>query len=367
MVTRPVVPSLERYVRRLERIWERKWFTNNGDQHRLLEEKLRNYLQVDNISLFNNGTTALILACKSLQLSGDVITTPFTFAATPHTLAWNSIRPVFCDIEPSTFNIDPEKIENAITPETTAILPVHVFGNPCNIRKIQRVADNHDLKVIYDAAHAFGTRIDNTGIGNFGDVTMFSFHATKQFHTAEGGALTYRDPLLKDQLDLLRNFGIKNEEEVEKPGINGKMNELQAALGLEVIDSLEDECLRRKKIFDHYLQKLKNITGIILPEFGENVLFNYQYFVIRVKKKEFGISRDEMYERFREYNVFPRKYFSPLCSDFPCYRNLPSAEKANLPVANNVVTEVLCLPLYGELSIDDVDKISEILISFQEA
>lgn len=353
-------------MKRLEGVWDKKWFTNNGEQHRLLEDKLRKYLDVPNISLFNNGTTALILACKCLQLSGEVITTPFTFAATPHTLTWNGIKPVFCDIEPTTFNLDADKLESSITSDTTAILPVHVFGMPCNTQKIQKIADDYGLKVIYDAAHAFGTRLDNTGIGNFGDITMFSFHATKQFHTAEGGALTFTDPSLKNNMDLLKNFGIKNEEEVVIPGINGKMNELQAALGLEVIEYLDAEHTRRMKLFQQYIQKLKTTEGIILPDIGKNVHFNYQYFTIRIEKEKFGISRDEMYDRFKQFNVFTRKYFFPLCSEYPCYRDLLSASKTNLPVANKIVDEVLCLPLYGALSAQEIGKICEILKSFRD-
>lgn len=353
-------------MKRLEGVWDKKWFTNNGEQHRLLEDKLRKYLDVPNISLFNNGTTALILACRCLQLSGDVITTPFTFAATPHILTWNGIKPVFCDIEPTTFNLDADILESSITSDTTAILPVHIFGMPCNNLKIQKIADDYGLKVIYDAAHAFGTRLDNTGIGNFGDITMFSFHATKQFHTAEGGALTFQDPSLKNKMDLLKNFGIKNENEVVIPGINGKMNELQAALGLEVIEYLDAERTQREKLFMQYIQKLKNTEGIVLPHIEKNVRFNYQYFVIRIEREKFGISRDEIYERFKQFNVFTRKYFSPLCSEYPCYRDLSSAAKANLPVANKIVDEVLCLPLYSALSVREIGKICEILKSFRD-
>jgi len=366
LVTRPIIPSLENYMKRLEGVWDKKWFTNNGEQHRLLEDRLQKYLDVPNISLFNNGTTALILACRCLQLSGEVITTPFTFAATPHILTWNGIKPVFCDIEPTTFNLDADKLESSITSDTTAILPVHIFGIPCNTLKIQKIADDYGLKVIYDAAHAFGTRLDDTGIGNSGDITMFSFHATKQFHTAEGGALTFQDPSLKIKMDLLKNFGIKNEEEVVIPGINGKMNELQAALGLEVIECLDAERTRRMKLFNQYIQKLKNTDGIILPHVGKNVHFNYQYFPIRIEKEKFGISRDEIYERFKQFNVFTRKYFSPLCSEYPFYRDLPSASKTNLPVANKIVDDVLCLPLYGALSIQEIGKICEILKCFRD-
>jgi dTDP-4-amino-4,6-dideoxygalactose transaminase len=363
LITRPIIPDLDNYRDRLERIWEKQWFTNNGEQHQLLERRLKKYLNVPQISLFNNGTIALITACRSLRLSGEVITTPFTFAATPHTLTWNNIRPIFCDIEKNTFNIDTDKIESSITSETTGILPVHVFGIPCNVEKIQKIADDYGLKVIYDAAHAFGTRWNNKEIGNFGDITMFSFHATKQFHTAEGGALTFRDSNLKKRIDLLKNFGIQSEDEVIMPGINGKMNELQAALGLEVFEYLDTEHRKRMRCFNHYIKKLKHLNGIILPKFDKNIHFNYQYFVIRIEKEKFGMSRDEVYEKLKHFNIFTRKYFYPLCSSYACYKNLPSSSKNNLPIASKIVDEVLCLPLYGDLSIEDIEKICIIIDS----
>jgi dTDP-4-amino-4,6-dideoxygalactose transaminase len=365
-VTCPIIPDLDKYQRRLDKIWKVKWFTNNGEQHQLLEERLKKYLDVPQISLFNNGTIALMTACRCLGLSGEVITTPFTFAATPHALTWNNITPVFCDIEPTTYTIDADKLEASITSDTTAILPVHIFGTPCNIQKIQKIADNYGLKIIYDAAHAFGTKVGNRGIGNFGDITMFSFHATKQFHTAEGGALTFGDPSLKEKIDLLKNFGIKNEEEVIIAGINGKMNELQAALGMEVIKYLDADRTQRKQLYDTYTQKLKNISGLVLPEVKKNVYNNYQYFVIRVEREKFGISRDEVHENLKKFNVFTRKYFSPLCSEYEYYRRLPSASKANLPTANKIVDEVLCMPLYGTLFVQDIEKICEIVTGFQK-
>lgn len=363
-VTRPIVPNLDNYRNRLESVWEKKWFTNNGEQHQLLEKKLQQYLGVSNISLFNNGTIALITACRSLRLSGEVITTPFTFAATPHVLTWNNIRPIFCDIEEKSLNIDADKLESLITSDTTGIMPVHVFGMPCDTGKIQKIADEYGLKIIYDAAHAFGTKVDNTGIGNFGDITMFSFHATKQFHTAEGGALAFREPSLKKRVDLLKNFGIKSEDEVIMPGINGKMNELQAALGLEVLEYLDDEREKRKRLFEHYREYLKNIYGVICLETGRDVYSNYQYLVIRIEKEKFGKSRDEVHEKFKRYNIFTRKYFYPLCSDYACYKQLPSSSQNNLQVANKIIHEVLCLPLYGDLQLDDINKICAILSSF---
>lgn len=363
-ITRPLLPDLHELTKKLQEVWDSQWLTNIGNQHRLLEIRIKNLLKVPNVSLFNNGTIALIVACQSLRLSGDLITTPFTFPATPHVLTWNNIRPVFCDIDPITMNIDADKIESMITPQTTGILAVHVFGTPCDVEKIQEIADRYGLKVIYDAAHAFQCEIDGRGIGNFGDITMFSFHATKLFHTAEGGALVFKDNNLKGRIDLLKNFGIKNEEEVIMPGINGKMNEIQAALGLVVLDSIEEERNKRKKLLDTYRECLKGIDGIsILDERSDTN--SYQYFVIRINEKLFGKSRDFIHEEFKKYNVFTRKYFYPLCSDYTCYRHLPSSTIDNLPVANKVVKEVLSMPFYGGLSEDDVEKICNILISFK--
>lgn len=363
-ITRPLLPDLHELTKKLQEVWDSQWLTNNGNQHILLEKKIKELLKVPNVSLFNNGTIALIVACQSLRLSGDVITTPFTFPATPHVLAWNNIRPVFCDIDPVTMNIDADKIESMITPQTTGILAVHVFGTPCDVEKIQEIADRFGLKVIYDAAHAFQCEIGGLGIGNFGDITMFSFHATKLFHTAEGGALVFKDNNLKGRIDLLKNFGIKNEEEVIMPGINGKMNEIQAALGLGVLDSIEEERNKRKKLLDIYREYLKDIDGIsILDERSDTN--SYQYFVIRVDEKLFGKSRDFIHEEFKKYNVFTRKYFYPLCSDYTCYRHLPFSTIDNLPVANKVVKEVLSMPFYGGLSEGDVEKICNILISFK--
>ena len=364
-ITSPLFPDLSELSERLEEIWDSGWLTNNACQHSLLEEKLREFLGVSHLSLFNNGTIGLLVACRSLGLSGEVITTPFTFPATPHSLTWNNIRPIFCDIDPVTLALDPDKIEAAVTPETTGILAVHVFGTPCDVVRIQEVANRHGLKVIYDAAHAFGVQLDNIGIGNFGDITMFSFHATKMFHTAEGGALCFRDKGLKTKVDLLKNFGIKDEEEVVMPGINGKMNEFQAALGLVVLNYVSGEMQKRKHLVEVYRTCLKNVEGITYVEDSENVAGNYQYFIIKIDEKKFGVSRDFVYEQFKEYNVFTRKYFYPLCSEYEHYRHLPSAAPANLPSAHEVAQQVLSLPLYGELSSDAVVKICDILLGFR--
>ncbi|HOX29236.1 MAG TPA: DegT/DnrJ/EryC1/StrS family aminotransferase [bacterium] len=364
-ITRPVLPDIDLVTGKIKEIWDAKWLTNNGAQHGLLEERLRVFLKAPNIALFNNGTIALLIACNSLRLSGEVITTPFTFPATPHVLTWNNIKPIFCDIDPETMNIDPAKIESLITPQTTAILAVHVFGTPCDVDAIKETADRYGLKVVYDAAHVFGVEKDGRGIGTFGDISMFSFHATKTFHTAEGGALTFNDPDLKQRIEYLKNFGIKNEEEVVMPGINGKMNEVQAAIGLLVLDLVESEIARRGELSALYLECLSGVPGLKFLPRPEGVRGNSQYFIVRVDEKEFGISRDEMHAKLRGYNVYSRKYFYPLCSDYPCYRQLPSSAAANLPVAARTAREVISLPLYGGLSNDTVIRICDMIKSMR--
>lgn len=364
-ITRPLLPNLNSVMGRLQDVWKAQWLTNNGYQHQLLEEKLKDYLKVPALSLFTNGTIALIVACQSMRLSGEVITTPFTFPATPHVLAWNGIRPIFCDVDPVTMNIDTEKIELLITPQTTAILAVHVFGTPCNVMKIQQIANRYGLRVVYDCAHAFGSEVDGIGIGNFGDVSMFSFHATKLFHTGEGGALTYRDPNLKPRVDFLKNFGIKNEDEVVMPGINGKMSEIQAALGLAVLECIEEEKKKRRLLREAYEYHLSDIEGISCVEEKQGVKSSCQYFVIRIDENAFGKSRDYVYDKLKEFNVFTRKYFYPLCSEYPCYRQLPSSSPANLPVAHKVVQEALSMPFYGGLYVDDIERICEIVKSLR--
>ena len=360
-ITRPILPDIKEFGGKLKEIWASQWLTNNGHQHDLLEKELASVLGVKNISLFNNGTIALIVACQSLRLSGEVITTPFTFPATPHVLTWNNIKPVFCDIDPITMNIDADKIESMITPKTTAILGVHVFGIPCDVDKIQKMADRHGLKVVYDAAHAFGTEIKGKGIGTYGDLTMFSFHATKLFHTAEGGALASGSSERKKEIDFLKNFGIKNEEEVVMPGINGKMNELQAALGLLNLKHVDAERAKRKKIFKTYGALLKNIDGLTLPKETEDVTNSGQYYVIKIDERKFGRSRDQAHDKLKEYNVFTRKYFYPLCSDYPCYKNLVSSSPASLPIAQKISKETLALPFYGALSINDIERICNMI------
>ena len=360
-VTRPLLPPLEAIQARLAEVWSARWLTNAGEQHERLERAIRDYLAVPHASLFNNGTIALLAAVRGLGLTGEVITTPFTFPATPHALAWSNVTPVFCDIDPVSMTLDAARIEALVTPRTTGIMAVHVYGIPCDVDAIQAVADRFGLKVIYDAAHAFGVRVDGVGIGNFGDVSMFSFHATKLFHTAEGGALTYRDGALKANIDHLKNFGILNQDEVDVIGINGKMSELHAVLGLAVLELVEEEIDLRRSIAARYRSRLSAIPGIVpMPELP-GVTDSHQYFVVRIDEGMFGCSRNALFEQLKQQNVFTRKYFFPLCSDYACYASLPSSRKELLLVAHRVVNEVLCLPIYGRLSLDDVDRICDMI------
>lgn len=360
-VTSPLLPDLKDFKNELEEIWDSSIITNMGPKHNLLEEKLKNFLKVKNLSLFNNGTIALLTALKALNLpfGSEVITTPFTFAATPHCISWNGLKPVFCDVEPETMTIDAEKIKKMITPNTSAILAVHIYGFPCDVKKIQEIAQKYNLKIIYDGAHAFNTQINNKGIGTFGDITMFSFHATKLFNTIEGGALTYNNQNLVDKIYNLRNFGIRNEEVVEDIGINGKMNELQAAIGLLNLELFKEEKFKRAKIYDKYTINLSRIKGIKIPKMPDNTSNSYQYYPIIVED-DYKMNRDKLYLKFKEYNIHTRKYFYPLCSGYDCYKNLPSASIENLPVANNVQNKILCLPFYGDLKDDIVDLICEL-------
>jgi dTDP-4-amino-4,6-dideoxygalactose transaminase len=367
LVTKPILPSLDKYREYLDTIWESGILSNKRQQHWDLEKALLKYLKVENLTLFNNGTTALITALQALRITGKCITTPYTFMATVNALHWNNIEPIFCDIDPITFNIDADKIEELITPDTTCILPVHIFGNPCDVYKIKEIADKHGLKVIYDAAHAFGVEIDNIGIGNFGDIIMYSFHPTKLFHTGEGGALTCKDKNLKQRLEYLNNFGIKDEETIIMPGINGKMNEMSAALGLLVLEEVEQHIQKRKILTELYIERLKDIEGISFLNFKNNVKRNYQYMIIRIpinKKDDEGFvlhnrfNRDYLYDKLKEYNIFTRKYFYPLCSNFIWYKHLHS----NVPIAEQISKETLCLPLYGDLSENEVNQICDIII-----
>lgn len=362
-VTRPLFPDYGIYTNRLKEIWESKWLSNDGPQHARLEDELLAYLKTPYLSLFNNGTTALTVAIQALRLQGEVITTPFSFPATTHALAWNNITPVFCDIDRETMTIDPNKIEQLITNRTTAILGVHVYGIPCHVEQIKEIADRHGLRIIYDAAHAFGTEVNGNPIGGFGDITMFSFHPTKLFHTSEGGALVYDDINLKQRIDLLKNFGIKNEFEVTMPGINGKMNELSALMGQCVLQVIDDEKKKRQKIRVQYESVLGGVDGIQIIQVGDGVEDSCQYLVVRIQADEFGASRDEVYDNLRSYNVHARKYFYPLISDYPCYHQLPTANDDSLLNAKSISDEVLCLPYYGDLTEADALKICEIIIN----
>jgi dTDP-4-amino-4,6-dideoxygalactose transaminase len=359
-LTKPLLPDLEELNIEIKDIIKSNWVTNHGQKHNLLEEKLNNVLKVPNVSLFNNGTIALLTALKALNLpmGSEIITTPFTFPATPHCISWNGLKPVFCDIEPERMTIDTNKIEELITPDTSAILPVHVYGFPCDVKKINKIAKKHSLKIIYDGAHTFSTEINGKGIGNFGDITMFSFHATKLFNTLEGGCLTYNDNSLKEKIYNLRNFGIKNEEEVVDIGINGKMNEIQASIGLLNLELFKNEQLKRLKIKNTYIENLKNIDSITLPEMPRNVTDSFQYFPIIIEDS-FSLTRNQVYEKFKKFNIYTRKYFYPICSDYEPYKNLKSSSKDNLPVANDLKNKVLCLPYYGDLDIEIVIQICE--------
>lgn len=360
-VTQPALPPLEEFIPYLEKIWNNKWLTNNGPFHQQLEKEMADYLGVKYISLFSNGTLALITALQALRITGEVITSPFSFVATTHSLWWNNIKPVFIDIEPEHFNLDPSKIEAAITPQTTAIMPVHVYGNPCNIEEIQRIADIYGLRVIYDAAHAFGVRKNKQSILNWGDLSILSFHATKVYNTIEGGAIICQDENTKQRIDLLKNFGFINEVTVVEPGINAKMNEIQAAYGLLQLKYVDEYISRRKDVAERYRQLLADVKGIITISDMEGVDYNYAYFPVLVNTKAYGISRDDLYLKLQEYDIFGRRYFYPLISEFPTYKGLPSAKTDNLPVATQVAKEIICLPIYPELSLEDVERICQII------
>lgn len=357
-VTSPLLPNIEDVYSEIREIFDSKWLTNMGEKHKNLELALKNELKVKNLSLFNNGTIALLTAIKALNLpyGSEVITTPFTFAATPHSIVWNGLKPVFCDIEPNTMTIDPNKIEELITPNTSAILGVHVYGFPCDVEAIQKIADKHNLKVIYDAAHCFSTEINGRGIGTFGDISAFSFHATKLFNTIEGGALTYNDDSLDRKIYNLRNFGIRNEEVVEEVGINGKMNEFQAVFGLLNLKIYRKEQEKRQKLKELYDNELSKIKGIRIPKMPDNVTNSYQYYPIIIEG-DYPISRNEIYDRFKEENIFTRKYFYPACTDYDCYKNDLSVKLAKLPVTNNLKNKVLCLPYYGSLEKETAEYI----------
>lgn len=363
-VTQPFMPPLEEFLPYLERIWENKWLTNNGEFHKRLELALADYLEVDQLSLVCNGTIALILALRALGITGEVITTPFSFVATSHALQWCGIRPVFVDIDPTTFTLDPTQIEAAITPATTAILPVHVYGIPCDIAAIQRIADAHGLKVIYDAAHAFGVGSRDRFM-NAGDASVLSFHATKVFSTFEGGAIVTRDAKLKEHIDFLRNFGFLDEITVVGLGINGKMNEIQAAFGLLQLSKISHVLDARRLVAARYRAELAAIRGLRFPQIPDGVVHNGAYFPV-VVEPGFGISRDDLYLCLRRGGIHARRYFYPLISNFPLYRELASAAKSKLPVANRIAERILCLPIYATLGDANQQRVVGIIRDSQE-
>jgi len=360
-VTKPFLPPLEDFSDGLKEIWDSHWLTNNGPVLNRFTQQLSNYFETDNVCVFNNGTLALQIGLQGLGISGEVITTPFTFVATTHALFWNKIRPVFVDIERDYYTLDPEKVEAAITPWTTAILAVHIFGHPCKLNALADLARRHNLKLIYDAAHAFGVRVGNKSIAHFGDMSMFSFHATKPYHSMEGGMLTFQDSGMKKTFDYLKNFGFESEVEVVMPGTNAKMNEMQALMGSMVLECLDEIIEKRRQITALYREKLKEITGIRLaPELPKDVRYNYAYIPIEVDEQEFGMSRDQLYEELKKYNIYSRQYFYPLICDFACYRSV--SVKDPLAVARLVASRILALPIYYDLHLEDVHKICDIII-----
>lgn len=351
-VTKAYLPPMQEYIKLIEPIWENHWLTNCGAIHNTLEKKITNYLDVKYGSLFTNGHLALDIAIKMLDVKGEVITTPFTFASTTHAIVSNGLKPVFCDINLDDFTIDVDKIEELITEKTSAIIPVHVFGYPCNIDKIKQIADKYGLKVIYDAAHAFSVKVNEEGIGNFGDASMFSLHATKVYNSIEGGLLTYNNSSYKNRFDLCKNFGIADAENVDIVGLNAKMNEFQAAMGLANLKYIDEEIYKRSKIANEYREQLKSIKGITYLDDKKNVKHNYSYFPILVDSNKLGISRDVLHEKLKEYRIFTRKYFYPMITDLNCYKG--KFDDSNLKNAKQVSKCILTLPIYGNLQIDDV-------------
>ena len=361
-VTSPLLPPLEEFKPYLEDIWRRKWLTNNGYYHKELENALCEYLGVPYISLFTNGTLPLICALQALRITGEVITTPYSFVATTHALWWNGIKPVFVDIDRRTGNIDPEKIEAAITPKTTAIMPVHVYGQPCEMERIQEIANTYGLKVIYDAAHAFGVEKEGKSLLAAGNMSTLSFHATKVYNTVEGGALVCHDAQTKQRIDYLKNFGFANETTVVAPGINGKMDELRAAYGLLSLKHVDEAIAKRKQVALRYREALRQARGITFFEDRPGVKHNYSYFPIFINEKEYGMSRDALYEKMKAAGVYGRRYFYPLISTFSTYRGLESARPSNLPNAHKMAEEVICLPMHHGLSEEDVDRVLRCII-----
>lgn len=356
-VTAPLLPNLDEFHEMLKEIWASKWITNNGNFHQQLEKELAEYLKVPYISLFTNGTLPLITALQALRITGEVITTPYSFVATTHSLWWNGIKPVFVDVDPETCNLDPAKIEAAITPKTTAIMPVHCYGKPCDTEGIQEVADKYGLKVIYDAAHAFGVEVNGESVLNAGDMSTLSFHATKVYNTIEGGALVMHDEKTKQRIDYLKNFGFANETTVVAPGINSKVDEMRAAYGILNLRQVDAAIQARQRVAQAYREALRDVSGLTFFEDMPGVRHNYSYFPVFVDAEKFGMTRDELYFKLREANILGRRYFYPLISEFSTYRGLPSATKENLPIAHKMADTVICLPMHHELTDCDLERI----------
>lgn len=374
-VTSPLLPDLGEFNEMLKQIWDAKWITNMGQFHKQLEQALAEYLHVPYVCLFTNGTLPLMTALQALRITGEVITTPYSFVATTHSIWWNHCKPVFVDIDPNTGNIDPDKIEAAITPATTCIMPVHVYGKPCDTKRIQEIADKYGLKIIYDAAHAFGVEVPAeqyglkaydekglAGIMNAGDMSTLSFHATKVFNTVEGGALVVHDEKTKKRIDNLKNFGITDDVTVVAPGINGKMDELRSAYGLLNLRQVDDAIKARQEVANKYREALRPIDGISFWDDMPGVRHNYSYFPIFIDAAKFGKTRDELFFLMKEQGVWSRRYFYPLISNFPTYRGLPSSNKENLPVGNKIADDVLCLPMHHALTDNDIDRILNCII-----
>ncbi len=360
-VTSPLLPDLDEFNAMLKEIWASKWITNNGQFHKQLEKELAKYLKVPYISLFTNGTLPLITALQALRITGEVITTPYSFVATTHSLWWNGIKPVFVDVDPSNCGLDPNKIEAAITPKTTAIMPVHCYGKPCDTKAIQEIADKYGLKVIYDAAHAFGVEVNGESILNAGDMSTLSFHATKVYNTIEGGALVCHDEKTKQRIDYLKNFGFADEVTVVAPGINSKMDEMRAAYGILNLRQVDAAIAARQKVATRYREALRHVEGITFFDDMPGVRHNYSYFPIFIDAEKFGKTRDELYFEMKEANVLGRRYFYPLISEFSTYRSLASATRENLPNAYKIADTVLCLPMHHDLSNTDINRVLEFL------
>lgn len=361
-VTSPLLPPLEEFIPYLQKIWDSKWITNNGYWHQQLEKALCEYLGVEYISVFTNGTLPLITALQALRIQGEVVTTPYSFVATTHSIWWNDIKPVFADIDPRTGNLDPDRIEAAITPRTSAIMPVHVYGNPCDTARIQAIADKYGLKVIYDAAHAFGVRADGESILKAGDISTLSFHATKTYNTIEGGALICHDAETKQRIDYLKNFGFADEVTIIGPGINAKMDELRAAYGVLNLKHVDAAIAARREVVRRYREALREVEGITFFDDMPGVRHNYSYFPIFVDAEKYGETRNELYQRMRSRNVLGRRYFYPLISTLETYKGLPSAAPENLPVATRMAEQVICLPLHHALTEEDTERTIEIIL-----